>query len=78
VLDILPQLIEAGVSAIKVEGRQRSPAYVGQVTRVLRQALDAAEANPAGYTPRSDWVAQLDKVAEGTTHTLGALERQWQ
>ncbi len=78
VLDILPQLVDAGVSAIKVEGRQRSPAYVGQVTRVLRQALDAAEANPGSYTPRSDWVEQLDKVAEGSTHTLGALERQWQ
>jgi collagenase-like PrtC family protease len=78
VLDILPQLIKAGVSAIKVEGRQRSPAYVAQVTKVLRQALDAAEANPDGYVPRSDWVAQLDKVAEGSTHTLGALEREWQ
>jgi collagenase-like PrtC family protease len=78
VLDILPQLIEAGVSAIKVEGRQRSPAYVAQVTRVLRQALDAAQADPAGYTPRREWVAELDKVAEGSTHTLGALEREWQ
>ena len=78
VLDILPQLIDSGVRAIKVEGRQRSPAYVGQVTRVLRQALDAAQANPAGYAPRQEWVAQLDKVAEGSTHTLGALERQWQ
>jgi len=78
VLDILPQLIEAGISAIKVEGRQRSPAYVGQVTRVLRQALDAAQASPESYNPRNDWVAQLDKVAEGSTHTLGALERQWQ
>ena len=78
VLDILPQLIQIGVRAIKVEGRQRSPAYVGQVTRVLRQALDAAMANPDSYTPRSDWVAQLDKVAEGSTHTLGAFERQWQ
>jgi collagenase-like PrtC family protease len=78
VLDILPQLIAAGVSAIKVEGRQRSPAYVGQVTRVLRQALDAAQANPEGYAPRREWVAQLDKVAEGSTHTLGALERDWQ
>lgn len=78
VLDILPQLITSGVRAIKVEGRQRSPAYVGQVTRVLRQALDAAQANPTGYAPRQEWVAQLDKVAEGSTHTLGALERQWQ
>jgi putative protease len=78
VLDILPQLIKAGVSAIKVEGRQRSPAYVAQVTRVLRQALDAAQANPEGYLPRREWVAELDKVAEGSTHTLGALEREWQ
>ncbi|MCW8919651.1 MAG: U32 family peptidase [Gammaproteobacteria bacterium] len=78
VLDILPQLIKAGVSAIKVEGRQRSPAYVAQVTRVLRQALDAAQSNPEGYTPRREWVAELDKVAEGSTHTLGALEREWQ
>jgi len=78
VLDILPQLVQMGVSAIKVEGRQRSPAYVAQVTKVLRQALDAAQSNPAGFTPRSDWVAALDKVAEGRTHTLGALDRAWQ
>lgn len=78
VLDILPELVRIGVSAIKVEGRQRSPAYVAQVTKVLRQALDAAEKNPDGYTPRSEWVAQLDKVAEGSTHTLGALDRGWQ
>ncbi len=78
VLDILPELVKVGVSAIKVEGRQRSPAYVAQVTKVLRQALDAAEGNPDTFTPRSDWVAALDKVAEGRTHTLGALNRAWQ
>lgn len=78
VLDILPELVKMGISAIKVEGRQRSPAYVGQVTKVLRQALDAAESSPETFSPRSDWIAALDKVAEGTTHTLGAFERQWQ
>lgn len=78
VLDILPELVKLGVSAIKVEGRQRSPAYVAQVTRVLRQALDAAEKSPDTFAPRSDWVAALDKVAEGRTHTLGALDRAWQ
>lgn len=78
VLDILPELQAIGVQAIKVEGRQRSPAYVAQVTRVLRQALDAVGASPATYAPRSDWIAQLDKVSEGSTHTLGALEREWQ
>ena len=35
-LELLPQLMEIGVAAIKIEGRQRSPAYVAQVTRVWR------------------------------------------
>ncbi len=77
-LDHLPQLLEAGVKALKVEGRQRSPAYVRQVTRVMRQALDACLADPENYRPDGEWVAQLDRVAEGSTHTLGALDRAWQ
>jgi putative protease len=78
VLDILPELARLGIAAIKVEGRQRSPAYVAQVTKTLREAVDACLANPDTFTPRSEWVQALDKVAEGRTHTLGALERQWQ
>jgi O2-independent ubiquinone biosynthesis protein UbiU len=78
VLDILPELIRAGVAAIKVEGRQRSPAYVGQVTRILRQAIDACAADPETFCPEVRWVEQLDKVAEGRAHTLGAYSRPWQ
>ena len=40
VLEILPEIVKIGVSAIKVEGRQRSPTYVAQVTRTLRAAID--------------------------------------
>jgi putative protease len=78
VLDILPQLIKAGVAAIKVEGRQRSPAYVAQVTRVLRAALDACQTGPESFVPMLEWVAQLDDLAEGRCHTLGAYHRSWQ
>lgn len=78
VLNILPKLIEIGVKAIKIEGRQRSPAYTAQVTKVMRQALDSALNSPSAYTPREEWVSQLARVAEGSTYTLGALERQWQ
>lgn len=78
VLDILPELYRAGVAAIKVEGRQRSPAYVAQVTRTLRAALDAVAADPANFAPRRQWIEQLDNVAEGRSHTLGAYHRPWQ
>ena len=78
VVEILPKLYRAGVAAIKVEGRQRSPAYIAQVTQVLRAALDACHADPEHFTARQEWMAQLDKVAEGRTHTLGAYYRPWQ
>jgi len=47
VLEMLPELIKIGVSAIKIEGRQRSPMYTAQATKSLRQALDAAAAKAA-------------------------------
>lgn len=76
-LALLPQLIAMGVSAIKIEGRQRSPAYVAQVTGVWREAIDQCLANPQRYSPRPGWMAALDKVAEGQQHTLGAYHRSW-
>jgi collagenase-like PrtC family protease len=76
-LELLPALMDMGVRAIKIEGRQRSPAYVAQVTRVWRQAIDSCRSNPAQYRPRPNWFTELDKVAEGQQHTLGAYHRPW-
>ena len=76
-LSLLPQLAQMGVRAIKIEGRQRSPAYVAQVTKVWREAIDSCQAQPQHYTPRSAWMASLDQVAEGQQHTLGAYHRPW-
>jgi putative protease len=76
-LELLPQLIAMGVSAIKIEGRQRSPAYVGQVTRVWREAIDHCRANLQRYSVKPGWMTELNKVAEGQQHTLGAYHRSW-
>lgn len=42
--DLLPALVEAGVSALKIEGRQRSRAYVRSVVSAWRSAVDAVMA----------------------------------
>lgn len=76
-LALLPQLHQIGVKAIKIEGRQRSPAYVAQVTKVWRKAIDECAAHPQSFTPRGTWMASLDQVAEGQQHTLGAYHRPW-
>lgn len=77
-LELLPQLLHAGVKAIKLEGRQRSPSYITQVTQVWRAALDAVHRSPDRFRPTPQWEAQLSKLSEGTQTTLGAYKRTWQ
>jgi len=76
-LELLPDLFKAGVQAIKIEGRQRSPTYVAQVTSVWRQAIDTCKNNIDTYQTKSDWMSALDKVSEGAQTTLGAYHRPW-
>lgn len=78
VLPILPELFRIGVGAIKIEGRQRSPAYVALVTSVFRQAIDAYQQNPDAFQPNDAWLTQLSALAEGSQTTLGAYNRGWQ
>ncbi len=40
-LEVLPDLIRAGVASLKIEGRLKSPEYVANITRIYRNALDA-------------------------------------
>ena len=39
-LEVLPELVRAGVASLKIEGRLKSPEYVASITRVYRAALD--------------------------------------
>ena len=50
---LAPELIEAGVSAFKIEGRLKTAEYVANITRHYRQAIDTAVAGqPVTFTPR--------------------------
>jgi collagenase-like PrtC family protease len=76
-LELLPELLRIGVKAIKIEGRQRSPAYVAEVTRTWRAAIDACLDEPAAFRAREDWTRRLAALAEGQQHTLGPYNRRW-
>ena len=77
-LSLIPELAKAKVVSLKIEGRQRSPAYVEQVTSVWRHAIDTYLDNPDQYQTQDEWNRALSKVSEGQTTTLGAYERTWQ
>ncbi len=72
-ISILSELKAAGVTALKIEGRQRSRAYVTQVVRTFRRALDALARGDAASAP----VGQLQFEAEGNRETFGAYHKGW-
>ena len=49
---LLPNLVKAGVAALKIEGRMKSPEYVALVTGVYREALDRAVADADSFEVR--------------------------
>ena len=72
VIPLLPELMAAGVSALKIEGRQRGRAYTGQVVAAFRRAVDACRrGEPMPET------AELEEVTEGRSETSGAYRREW-
>ncbi|MDO8847524.1 MAG: U32 family peptidase [Coriobacteriia bacterium] len=72
----LPQLIAAGVRALKIEGRMKAPEYVAIVTGVYRAALDRALARPDDFavTP-AEWEMLEEAFNRGFTHGYLTGER---
>lgn len=56
-LDILPEILEAGVYSLKIEGRMKSPRYTAGVVRIYRKYLDLYE----NYGKEGYYVDQEDK-----------------
>jgi len=69
---LIPALAAAGVTALKIEGRQRSRSYVDAVVRGFRRALDA---HAQGHAIPGDLFAGL---SEGGATTRGAYQKTWQ
>ncbi|MBL9097420.1 MAG: U32 family peptidase [Alphaproteobacteria bacterium] len=69
---LLPDLMRAGVTALKIEGRQRSRAYVKQVVSAFRRAVDEVA------TGRNAALADLIALTEGHRQTEGAFgSKRW-
>ena len=48
-IDILPEILKAGVYSLKIEGRMKKPEYAAGVTRIYRKYLDLYEKDPKNY-----------------------------
>jgi putative protease len=55
-IDHIPQIVELGIAAVKIEGRYKGAEYVALATRAYRQAVDAA------FEYKTSPVTLLDKL----------------
>lgn len=68
-LDFIPELINAGVTCLKIEGRMKSPEYVATVTRIYRKYIDLAESNEKYVIDESDRKTLLQAFNRGMFST---------
>lgn len=74
-LQHIPELLNAGVCSLKIEGRMKSSFYVASVVRAYRMAIDAYLQNPDGWQYDPKWLEEASKAShreytEGFFHGL--------
>lgn len=62
-IEIIPKLIEAGISSFKIEGRMKSAYYTAVVTNAYRMAIDKYLAAPDLYTYDPRLMRELESVS---------------
>jgi collagenase-like PrtC family protease len=70
-VELLPRLADIGVTAFKIEGRQRGRAYIAAVVRAFRRAIDTMAAGG------KDRFSELRALTEGQRDTTGSYKKAW-
>ncbi|PID82842.1 MAG: peptidase U32 [Clostridiales bacterium] len=71
-ITLVKQLIESGVSSLKIEGRAKSIYYVSEVVRVYREAIDTYYKDPENFKVKQKWIDELTTVSH-REYTTGFL-----
>lgn len=58
----LPEIIKAGVKALKLEGRMKTPEYVGIMTRIYRKYIDLFYENPDKFNIDEQDIYKLKQI----------------
>ncbi|MCL1816581.1 MAG: U32 family peptidase [Clostridiales bacterium] len=59
----VPEIIGSHVSAVKIEGRNKSAYYIANVTRTYREAIDAFFIEKESFSVRKRWQEELAKIS---------------
>ena len=62
-IEHVPEMIQAGICALKIEGRMKTIHYLAGVVKVYREAIDAWAADPVGYHVKERWLSELAAIS---------------
>ena len=57
-IEYIPEIIDAGIDSLKIEGRMKTALYVATVARTYRKAIDDFLESPEKYRENMDWYRQ--------------------
>lgn len=57
-IEYIPQIVDAGIDSLKIEGRMKTALYVAAVARTYRKAIDDYFTSPEEYEKNMDWYRQ--------------------
>lgn len=63
-IEHIPELIDAGINSLKIEGRMKTALYVATVARTYRKAIDDYQKDPELYRQNMPWY--LDQISNCT------------
>lgn len=63
-IQYIPEILEAGIDSLKIEGRMKTALYVATVARTYRKAIDDYKKDPALYEANMPWY--LDQISNCT------------
>ena len=61
-IEHIPAMIDAGVSALKIEGRMKGINYLATVVKVYREAIDRYYEDPMGFAVQAEWLVELNRI----------------
>lgn len=62
-IEHIPEMIEAGVDSLKIEGRMKTIHYVATVVGAYRKVIDAYMEDPDNFVFKQEWLEEIYKAA---------------
>ena len=74
-IEHIPEVIKAGVTSLKIEGRMKTLSYLSTVVKVYREAVDRYLEDPENYQTDPEWMTELLKVSNRGYTTFRFLDK---